>query len=68
LTLDKLSGKSDLEKRFLNPFVLRVFGDYLNLEFEYDRQTNTIRSNIEVIEFYFPPRKFVNNTKASQTM
>lgn len=61
LTFERPKGKSFLEKKFLGPMVERVFGDYPDLDYETDRVANNLPSNIEVIEFYFPAGKFLNN-------
>jgi len=66
LTLERPKGKSLLEKRFLEPFVERVFGDYPDLEYELDRTNNTLPSNVRIIEFYFPAGKFLHNKLAQQ--
>ncbi|MBT3983986.1 MAG: hypothetical protein HOE90_21705 [Bacteriovoracaceae bacterium] len=66
LTLQKPSGSSDLEKRFYGPMVERVFGDYPDLQYEIDRVKGKLPSNIDVIEFYFPPGKFLANKYAQQ--
>ncbi len=66
LTLDKPKGKSLLEKRFLEPMAERVFGDYPDLEYEQDRQAGTLPPNIEVLEFYFPAGKYLDNDYAQQ--
>ena len=54
LTLAKPSGKSLLERRFLGPFVERVFGDYPDPEFHIDREQGKLPPNVHVFEFYFP--------------
>ena len=66
LTLERPKGKSLLEKRFLEPFVERVFGDYPDLDYELDRVNNTLPDNVHIIEFYFPAGKFLNNNLAQQ--
>lgn len=66
LTLEKPKGRSELEKRFLDPFAERVFGDYPDLQYEIDRVKNVLPENINVIEFYFPPGKFSHNPKQQQ--
>lgn len=66
LSLSKPEGKSLLEKRFLDPFVNRVFGNYPNLQYEIDRSQNKLPKNIQVIEFYFPAGKLLNNPTAQQ--
>ena len=66
LTLDKPKGKSLLEKRFLEPMVERVFGDYPDLDYEQDRQADTLPSNVEILEFYFPAGRYLHNDYAQQ--
>ena len=66
LTLEIPKGKSLLEKRFLEPFTRRVFGDYPDLEYELDRVQNKLPQNVKIIEFYFPPGKFLANPQAQQ--
>lgn len=62
LSLQKPVGKSFLEKKFIEPFSKRVFGNYPDLLYEVNRVKGTIPDNIKVIEFYFPPGKFKNNS------
>ena len=66
LTLEKPKGKSLLEKRFIEPFADRVFGEYPDLDYELDRNNEELPSNVRVIEFYFPAGKFMHNNQAQQ--
>lgn len=66
LTLERPKGKSQLERRFLDPFVKRVFGDYPDLDYELDRMNDLIPPNVRIIEFYYPAGKFMNNPVAQQ--
>lgn len=66
LTLERPKGKSDLETRFLEPMVERVFGNYPDLDYELDRVANTLPDNVRVIEFYFPAGKYKNNSQAQR--
>ncbi len=66
LTLERPKGTSLLQKRFLEPFVERVFGNYPDLEYEIDRGKNALPKNIRVIEFYFPAGKYLRNAQAQQ--
>ena len=61
LTLNKPSGKSLLEKNFLEPLAERVFGGYPDLEYEKDRLSGKLPENVCVYEFYFPAGKHVGN-------
>ncbi len=66
LTLERPKGKSLLERRFLEPLTERLFADYPDLEYELDRGRNCVPDNIHIIDFYFPPGKFLNNPQAQQ--
>lgn len=66
LTLQKPTGQSDLEKRFINLFSNRIFGDYPDLLYESDRMEEKLPDNIQVIEFYFAPGKYTGNTSAQR--
>ncbi|MDH5414909.1 MAG: hypothetical protein OEW87_12280, partial [Flavobacteriaceae bacterium] len=55
LTLERPKPHSDLEKRFIDLFEARIFGDYPDLDYELDRTQGKLPDNIEVLEFYFPP-------------
>lgn len=66
LTLQRPAPKSDLERRFIGPFQERVFGDYPDLEYELDRMAGTLPENVRVVEFYFPPGKYLHNPVAQQ--
>ena len=66
LTLERPKGKSLLEKRFLEPFVERLFADYPDLDYELDRVNNRLPDNIQILDFYFPAGKFLNNPLAQQ--
>ena len=66
LTLSKPKGKSDLEERFLAPFVERVFGDYPDLDYAADVRNATLPPNIEVFEFFMRTGEYLNNGGAQQ--
>src|SRR5215471_14242408 len=53
LTLEKPRAKSELEARFLRPFVERVFAGYPDLAYASVLHAGTLPSNIEVDEFFF---------------
>ena len=52
LTLQIPEGKSFYEKKFMEPFLKRVFKNYPNLEFEKDRLKQQLPDNIDIIELY----------------
>ena len=66
LTLQRPKGKSDLESRFIDLFNDRIFGDYPDLEYELDRMTHSVPGNVQVIEFYFAPGKYMKNDDAQR--
>jgi acyl-CoA hydrolase len=66
LSLNKPTGPSDLEKRFFGPFSERVLGNYPDLDFEKDRESNKIPPNIKIIEFYYPAGKKAKNSYAQR--
>lgn len=66
LTLVKPWGKSLLERRFLEPFVERVFGDYPDPEFHLDRDRDSLPPNVQVIEFYFPAGKQLDSRHSQE--
>jgi acyl-CoA hydrolase len=66
LSLTKPRGKSDLERRFLEPFVARVFGDYEELEYVELLRKRRLPPNISVHEFFFEPGAWLTNPEAQQ--
>lgn len=66
LTLERPKGKSELERRFLGPFVDRVFGDYPDLAYELDRAAGKLPKNVRVIEFYLYAGKYLGNRAAQR--
>jgi acyl-CoA hydrolase len=54
LSLDPPSAGSDLERRFLEPFLERQFGaDYPRLDYVSDLEAGRLPPNVRVQEFYF---------------
>ena len=54
LSLDPPSAGSDLERRFLEPFLARQFGaDYPRLDYVVDLKAGHLPANVRVQEFYF---------------
>jgi len=66
LSLEKPHGHSDLEKRFLEPFVERVFGNYPDLDYVTDLRNNCLPANIEVSEFFMKTGDYLDNADAQQ--
>jgi acyl-CoA hydrolase len=54
LSLDLPAAGSDLERRFLGPFLTRQFGaDYPRLDYVIDLKAGALAPNVRVQEFYF---------------
>lgn len=66
LSLAKPRPKSDLEGRFLNPFLDRVFGDYEELDYALDITAKKLPANVTVKEFFMAPGSRMNNPHAQQ--
>lgn len=66
LSLEKPKAHSDMEARFLGPFVERVFGNYPDLEYVADRRSGMLPRNIEVTEFFYKSGEYLHNDYAQQ--
>ncbi len=60
LSLRKPSATNELERRFLEPFVARVFGNYPELDYVAAVRAGTLPTNIEVVEFFLEPGAYLN--------
>ena len=66
LTLERPKPTSDLQRRFLEPFVERVFGSYPDLDYELDRVAGALPDNVRIIEFYFAPAKYKGDARSQR--
>lgn len=66
LSLSVPTVKSDLEKRFAEPLLKRLFDGFEHLDFIADIKAKKVPSNIEIREFYFKPGEFLSNTYAQR--
>jgi acyl-CoA hydrolase len=66
LSLRVPRGHSELERRFVEPFARRVFGDYPELEYVRLIEQGRLPANIEVIEFFLEPGKWLHNEQLQQ--
>ena len=67
LSLPRPRGKSDLERRFLAPFVERHFGaDYPDLDYLTDRAAGRLPVNVRIHEFYFASGSQLGNADAQR--
>ena len=66
LSLTRPHGSSQYEKRFLEPFVERVFGDYEELEYLHAARRGLLPANIDVFEFFVQPASELGNAYTQQ--
>ena len=66
LSLGRLALGEGLQRQFLEPFIERVFGDYIELDFLGDLHRNTLPHNIHVEQFFMQPGSLLNSPPAQQ--
>jgi len=66
LSLRTPRWRSDLERRFLQPFVQRVFGNYPELEYVRLLEQGKLPPNIEINEFFLEPGGWLRNEHLQQ--
>jgi len=66
LSLNRPKAGSDLERRFLEPFLERIFGDYPDLDYVSALQSGGLPANIKVTEFFLSAGQFMNNPSQQQ--
>ncbi|KIH81054.1 acetyl-CoA hydrolase/transferase C-terminal domain-containing protein [Pseudomonas batumici] len=66
LTLGRPSLGDGLQRRFLEPFVERVFGDYPELDFLAALRRDSLPPNIQVQQFFMQPGSLLHSTQAQQ--
>jgi acyl-CoA hydrolase len=66
LTLARPVLHSDLEKRFVEPFLDRILKNYEELLYEQARVEQKLPKNIQVIEFFLSTAKFLKNDYVQQ--
>lgn len=67
LTLEKPRYKNGLERRFLEPVIERLFGDWPELAYAKALRTGTLPPNIEVNEFFFLAGRWLGVPRAQQS-
>lgn len=60
LSLQVPTGSSSLERRFLEPFTQRLYGDIPDLAYARDAATGKLPGNVTVSEFFFQAGNFLN--------
>ncbi|MEB0043852.1 MULTISPECIES: acetyl-CoA hydrolase/transferase C-terminal domain-containing protein [unclassified Pseudomonas] len=66
LSLGRPALGDGLQKRFLEPFIERVFGDYPELDFLADLHHDSLPANIRVQQFFMQPGSLLNSAPAQQ--
>ena len=66
LTLEKPRPSSELEKRFINPVIERLFGGYPELAYAKALHANALPPNVEVNEFFFLAGRWLGSPTAQQ--
>ncbi|WP_434579086.1 acetyl-CoA hydrolase/transferase family protein [Pseudomonas sp. Z5-35] len=66
LSLGRPNLGDGLQKRFLEPFVERVFGDYPELDYLADLQRDSLPANIRVQQFFMQPGSLLHSASAQQ--
>ncbi|MBO1538063.1 acetyl-CoA hydrolase/transferase family protein [Pseudomonas sp. OA65] len=66
LSLGRPNLGDGLQKRFLEPFIERVFGDYPELDFLADLHRDSLPANIRVQQFFMQPGSLLHSTSAQQ--
>jgi len=66
LSLERPRWSSDLERRFLEPFVERMFGGYVDLDYMLDLRRRTLPPNVQLKEFYCKAGANLNVRHAQQ--
>ncbi|MGB6306328.1 MAG: acetyl-CoA hydrolase/transferase C-terminal domain-containing protein [Steroidobacteraceae bacterium] len=55
LSLQAPQWQGELERRFLQPLVQRLFGDDVPLDYVRDLHENAVPNNVEIVEFFLSP-------------
>jgi len=66
LSLERPGWSNDLERRFMQPFVERMFGGYVDLDYMADLKHNRLPDNIHIREFYAKAGAYLNIAHAQQ--
>ena len=67
LTLEKPHAKSELERRFIDPVIERLFGGYPELAYAKALRHGTVPDNIEINEFFFLAGRWLSVDRAQQS-
>ncbi|WP_374045985.1 acetyl-CoA hydrolase/transferase C-terminal domain-containing protein [Pseudomonas donghuensis] len=66
LSLGRPDLGDGLQRRFLEPFIERVFADYLELDYLHDLRRDQLPANIRVEQFFLQPGSLLHSAMAQQ--
>jgi len=66
LALEKPTGHSELEKRFLKPLAARIFDGVPDFQYMLDYRAGTLPPNVEIFENYSKAGTYLDNPTAQQ--
>ncbi|WP_237065069.1 acetyl-CoA hydrolase/transferase C-terminal domain-containing protein [Microbulbifer guangxiensis] len=66
LTLERPSGSSEIERRFIQPLLDRVYSETIDLAYTPARRKRMLPTNIQVCEFFLLTGAFLNNPAVQQ--
>jgi len=66
LSLEKPTGKSELEKRLVDPLAERIFGGYPDFQYMIDLRGGRMPSNVQIFEFYSKAGSIINIASQSR--
>ncbi|TGC29979.1 acetyl-CoA hydrolase [Pseudomonas citronellolis] len=66
LSLGRPQAGSELQRRFLEPFVERLYGDYPELDYLRDLRQGSLPPKVRVEEFYLQPGSLLDSAPAQQ--
>ncbi|MEX6500834.1 acetyl-CoA hydrolase/transferase C-terminal domain-containing protein [Pseudomonas sp. 25A3E] len=66
LCLERPGASHDLQRRFLEPVVERIYGDYPELDFLADLRAGRLPANVHIEQFYLQPGSLLDCPAAQQ--
>ena len=66
LTLERPAAKGEIQRRFIQPLLDRLYNDYLELAYTPARRKGLLPANIEVCEFFLLTGAYIGNSAVQQ--
>ncbi|HEY8568028.1 acetyl-CoA hydrolase/transferase C-terminal domain-containing protein [Microbulbifer sp.] len=67
LTLERPSAGNELQRRFVQPLLDRLYADYQDLAYNRARRKGLLPANVEVCEFFLQPGSFLHTPSVQQS-